>query len=61
YSYKVEQPGVEVFRRNEQGKWVLSEYSLEESLLLESVGVEIAIADIYRQVKFDEEEATDRT
>jgi Uma2 family endonuclease len=56
---QVEQPGVEVFRRNEQGKWVLYEYSLEESLLLESVGVEIAIADIYRQVKFDAPETTD--
>ncbi|NES98297.1 MAG: Uma2 family endonuclease, partial [Desertifilum sp. SIO1I2] len=31
------QPGVEVFRRNEQGKWVLSEYSLGETMLLESV------------------------
>lgn len=49
------QPGVEVFRRNEQGKWVLSEYSLEETMLLESVGVEIAIADLYRQVQFDAE------
>ncbi|NES96944.1 MAG: Uma2 family endonuclease, partial [Desertifilum sp. SIO1I2] len=49
------QPGVEVFRRNEQGKWVLSEYSLGETMLLESVGVEMAIADIYRQVQFDAE------
>lgn len=49
------QPGVEVFRRNEQGKWVLSEYSLGETMLLESVGVEMAIADIYRQVQFEAE------
>jgi Uma2 family endonuclease len=50
---QVEQPGVEVFRRNEQGQWVLSEYSLGDRLLLESVGVEIAIADVYRQIQFD--------
>ncbi|OUL34442.1 hypothetical protein BV372_13630 [Nostoc sp. T09] len=54
---QVAQPGVEVFRRNEQGKWVLSEYSLEDRLTLESVNVEIAIADLYRQVQFEPEEA----
>ncbi|OUL23297.1 hypothetical protein BV378_21690 [Nostoc sp. RF31YmG] len=54
---QVAQPGVEVFRRNEQGKWVLSEYSLEDRLTLESVNVEIAIADLYRQVQFESEEA----
>ncbi len=54
---QVEQPGVEIFRRNEQGKWVLSEYSLGEVLELKSVGVKIAIADLYRQVQFDTEEA----
>jgi len=54
---QVEQPGVEIFRRNEQGKWVLSEYSLGEVLELKSVGVEIAIADLYRQVQFEEQEA----
>ncbi|MEG4319561.1 MULTISPECIES: Uma2 family endonuclease [unclassified Microcoleus] len=40
---QVEQPGVEVFRRNEQGLWVLSEYGLGDTLRLESVDVEIAI------------------
>ena len=50
---QVAQPGVEVFRRNEQGKWVLSEYNLDEILRLESVDVEIAIADLYRQVQFE--------
>ncbi|NEP11142.1 MAG: Uma2 family endonuclease [Symploca sp. SIO2C1] len=54
---QVEQPGVEIFRRNEQGKWVLSEYGLGEVLELKSVGVKIAIADLYRQVQFDKEEA----
>lgn len=52
---QVGQPVVEVFRRNEQGKWVLSEYNLGDRLLLESVNVEIAIADIYRQVQFEAE------
>ncbi|MEH2433889.1 MAG: Uma2 family endonuclease [Nostoc sp.] len=52
---QVAQPSVEVFRRNEQGKWVLSEYNLDEKLRLESVDVEIAIADLYRQVQFETE------
>ncbi len=52
---QVAQPGVEVFRRNEQGKWVLSEYNLDEILRLESVDVEIAIADLYKQVQFETE------
>ncbi|BAY29669.1 hypothetical protein NIES2107_15130 [Nostoc carneum NIES-2107] len=52
---QVTQPGVEVFRRNEQGKWVLSEYSLDDKLRLESVDVEIAIANLYRQVQFETE------
>ncbi|WP_375473101.1 Uma2 family endonuclease [uncultured Nostoc sp.] len=52
---QVAQPIVEVFRRNEQGKWVLSEYNLDEILRLESVDVEIAIAHLYRQVQFETE------
>ncbi len=50
---QVEQPGVEVFRRSKQGKWVLSEYNLDEILRLESVDVEIAMSDLYRQVQFE--------
>ena len=49
---QVEQPGVEMFRRDRQGQWVLSEYGLGDSLQLESVNLEIAIADLYRQVQF---------
>jgi len=49
---QVEQAGVEVFRRNQQGQWVLSEYGLGDSLLLESVNVEITIAHLYRQIQF---------
>jgi Uma2 family endonuclease len=49
----VSSPLVEVFRRNEKGQWVLSEYNLADRLILESLGVEIAIVDLYRQVKFE--------
>ncbi|MBW4562211.1 MAG: Uma2 family endonuclease [Mojavia pulchra JT2-VF2] len=56
---QVAQPGVEVFRRNEQGKWVLSEYNLDEKLQLESVDVEIVIAHLYRQVQFEPEPTDD--
>jgi Uma2 family endonuclease len=52
---QVAQPGVEVFRRNKQGKWVLSEYNLDDILQLESVNVEIAVAHLYRQVQFETE------
>ncbi|MBE9049629.1 Uma2 family endonuclease [Nostocales cyanobacterium LEGE 11386] len=52
---QVNQPSVEVFRRNEQGKWVLSEYNLGDILLLESVNVEIALADLYQQVQWETE------
>jgi Uma2 family endonuclease len=52
---QVAQPSVEVFRRKDQGKWVLSEYSLGDILRLESVDVEIAIAHLYRQVQFETE------
>ena len=60
---QVSQPGVEVFRRNDRGQWVLYEYTLEDSLHLESlakpllgrIDVHIAIADLYRQVEFEVE------
>ena len=52
---QVVQPSVEVFRRNEQGKWVLSDYNLDDKLPLESVNIEIAIADLYKQVQFEVE------
>jgi Uma2 family endonuclease len=50
---QVEQPGVEVFRRHQEGQWVFSDYSLSDRLSLVSVDVEIAIADLYRQVQFE--------
>jgi Uma2 family endonuclease len=50
---QVEQPFVEVFWRNEQSQWVLSEYGLDDRLRLQSLKVDIAIADLYRQVSFE--------
>jgi Uma2 family endonuclease len=49
---------VEVFRRNDRGQWVLSEYNLADSLLLESIGVEITISELYRQVQFEVDDLT---
>jgi Uma2 family endonuclease len=49
---QVEQPGVEMFRRDQQGQWVLFEYGLGDFLQLESVNLEIAIGDLYRPVQF---------
>ena len=50
---QVDRPKVEVFRRNEHNQWVLSEYDLDDRLLLESIDVEIEISDLYRQVQFE--------
>jgi Uma2 family endonuclease len=50
---QVDRPKVEVFRRNDNNQWVLSEYDLDDRLLLESINVEIAISDLYRQVQFE--------
>jgi Uma2 family endonuclease len=50
---QVEQANVEVFRRNDQGQWVLSEYGWEDMLPLESLGVKVVIADLYRQVQWE--------
>ncbi|WP_309742207.1 Uma2 family endonuclease [Chamaesiphon sp. OTE_20_metabat_361] len=51
---QVDRPKVEVFRRDRNNQWVLSEYDREDRLLLESIGVEIPIADLYRQVQFED-------
>jgi len=50
---QVDRPKVEVFRRNNLDRWVLSEYDLEDTLLLESIEVEIIISNLYRQVQFE--------
>lgn len=48
-----EQPIVEVFARNEIGKWVLTEYGMEDVIDLESIGCSIAVKDLYDRVKFE--------
>ena len=50
---QVDRPKVEVFRRNNPNQWVLSEYDLEDTLLLESIDVEITISNLYRQVQLE--------
>jgi Uma2 family endonuclease len=49
-----DRPLVECFTRHESGGWLLSEVSeLEQSLLLDSVGIAIPLAELYRNVQFD--------
>ena len=50
---RVKEPGIEVFRRNENNQWVLFEYGMDDRILLESVNVEIPVAELYRQVVFE--------
>ncbi len=49
YSYHIEQ-----FAKNSNGKWVLTEYDSEESLLiLESVEFQIPLREIYERINFE--------
>ena len=48
--------GVECFRRNDQGLWVLHTYGKGDTLNLSSLGISIAVERLYRQVRFDGEE-----
>ncbi len=49
YSYHIEQ-----FAKNSNGKWVLTEYDSEESVLtLESVEFQIPLREIYARIDFD--------
>jgi Uma2 family endonuclease len=48
-----ERPMVEVFCRNEVGKWVLTEYGLGDVIDLESLGCQVAVLDLYDRVVFD--------
>ena len=50
---QVSQPGVEVYQRSDRGQWIYSSYEMDDRFLLESVGVEVAVSDLYRQVKFE--------
>jgi Uma2 family endonuclease len=51
-----EQIGVDCFRRNAQGLWVLYPYTAEDTITLESVGLSLPITALYRQVRFDAKE-----
>ncbi|TAG96816.1 MAG: Uma2 family endonuclease [Oscillatoriales cyanobacterium] len=49
YRYHIEQ-----FAKNSNGKWVLTEYDLEESVLtLESVEFQMPLTEIYERINFD--------
>jgi len=46
--------GVECFRRNAEGFWVLHPYEAGDTATFESIGFSVAIDTLYRQVRFDE-------
>ncbi|MEB3178690.1 MAG: Uma2 family endonuclease [Nostocaceae cyanobacterium] len=49
YSFYLEQ-----FSKNPSGKWVLTEYELEDAVLaLESINLEVLFSDIYERVNFE--------
>ncbi|MEM7553104.1 MAG: Uma2 family endonuclease [Cyanobacteria bacterium P01_A01_bin.84] len=48
--------GVECFRRNDEGLWVLHTYGEGDTLNLESVGISIPVEKLYRRVRFEVEE-----
>lgn len=49
--------GVECFRRNQQGLWVLYPYEQGDTITLESVGFSLPVKTLYRQVRFDSTES----
>jgi Uma2 family endonuclease len=55
-----EQPMVEVFSRNDAGKWELAEYGLADVIDLASIGGSIAVQDLYERVTFAGPMAADR-
>ncbi|OUC16447.1 MAG: hypothetical protein B0A82_01390 [Alkalinema sp. CACIAM 70d] len=56
----MEEPEVEVYTKNAAGKWVLSEYGMEDVIELESIGVQMAVRNLYDWVGFTTDEAEDR-
>ncbi|PSO54456.1 MAG: hypothetical protein BRC35_13930 [Cyanobacteria bacterium QH_10_48_56] len=52
-----EKIGVECFRRNQQGLWVLYPYEQGDTITLESVGFSLPVETLYRQVIFDSTES----
>lgn len=50
---QLEEIGVECFRRNEEGLWVLHSYGVEENLDLNSLGFSLPVKELYKKVRFD--------
>ncbi len=51
-------PLVEVFLKNKENKWVLSDaYGLVDSIFLESIGVDLKLEDVFDKVDFEESES----
>ncbi len=49
-----DEPRVDVFRRGEGNHWILGRYSgLESVAKLESLGIELPLAEIYKAVEFE--------
>lgn len=46
-----EDPGVELFRRNDAGQWVLHPYAEGESMRLESLALDLPLSAIYEDVE----------
>jgi Uma2 family endonuclease len=51
---QAEQPVVEIFQREQNGKWLFSEYGLGDRLFLKSLNLEILVDDLYKQVQFSQ-------
>jgi len=51
---QTERPVVEVFQRNQDGKWWFAEYELGDQLYLQSLNLEISVDDLYKQVQFSQ-------
>ncbi len=49
-----EQPIVEIFQREQNGKWYFAEYGLGDRLFLKSLNLEILVDDLYKQVQFSQ-------
>lgn len=52
------EPIIDVFKKNEQGQWVIAPRltGLDNMLALESLGIKIPFAEIYAKVQFEEAE-----
>jgi hypothetical protein len=49
---------VEAFQRRSDGRWLLTEFAgLEAVCRFESLDCEVALADVYHNVRFDSDEA----